>query len=211
MEDHLLGRVGPTPLPLSPRSRLTRRSMAKHKQQIAQKAKKNAQIRQKEAQKAEADSLSRKHLAGLRVVQKNLVYVTGLTPTIREDRLLDTLRGDDYFGQYGKIIKIVVSKARENAQHQQSVGVYVTFARKQDAEACINAVDGSQNGDRTLRYVCTPCLFRPCKLTCMLGHNTAPPSTVRHIYAANNATTAIACFYTNLARIMTALLARTCL
>ncbi|KAF1845516.1 uncharacterized protein K460DRAFT_286779 [Cucurbitaria berberidis CBS 394.84] len=125
--------------------------MAKHKQQIAQKAKKNAQIRQKEAQKAEADSLSRKHLAGLRVVQKNLVYVTGLTPTIREDRLLDTLRGEDYFGQYGKIIKIVVSKARENAHHQQSVGVYVTFARKHDAEACIKAVDGSQNGDRTLR------------------------------------------------------------
>ncbi|KAE8837397.1 hypothetical protein PTNB85_04732 [Pyrenophora teres f. teres] len=125
--------------------------MAQHKQLIAQKAKKNAQIRQKEAQKAEADSLSRKHLSGLRVVQKNLVYVTGLTPTIREDELLKTLRGDDYFGQYGKILKIVVSKAKENAQHQQSVGVYVTFARKEDAEKCINAVDGSQNGDRTLR------------------------------------------------------------
>ena len=81
------------------------------------------------------------------------MYVTGLTPTIREDRLLDTLRGPDYFGQYGKIIKIVVSKARENAQHQQSVGVYVTFARKEDAEACITAFDGSQNGDRVLRYV----------------------------------------------------------
>ncbi|PSN73683.1 hypothetical protein BS50DRAFT_515170 [Corynespora cassiicola Philippines] len=130
---------------------ITPEEMAKHKQQIAQKAKKNAAARQKEAQKAEADYLGRKHLAGLRVVQKNLVYVTGLTPTIREDRLLDTLRGGDYFGQYGKIIKIVVSKARENAQHQQSVGVYVTFARKEDAAACIAAVDGSQNGDRTLR------------------------------------------------------------
>ncbi|KAF2468509.1 uncharacterized protein BDR25DRAFT_304940 [Lindgomyces ingoldianus] len=130
---------------------ITPEEMAKHKQQIAQKAKKNAALRQKEAQKAEADTLSRKHLAGLRVVQKNLVYVTGLTPTIREDRLLETLRGNDYFGQYGKIIKIVVSKAKENAQHQQSVGVYVTFARKEDAAACIAAVDGSQNGDRTLR------------------------------------------------------------
>ncbi|PVI05057.1 hypothetical protein DM02DRAFT_125708 [Periconia macrospinosa] len=130
---------------------ITPEEMARHKQQIAQKAKKNAQMRQKEAQKAEADSLSRKHLAGLRVVQKNLVYVTGLTPTIREDRLLDTLRGPDYFGQYGKIIKIVVSKARENAQHQSSVGVYVTFARKEDAANCISAVDGSQNGDRQLR------------------------------------------------------------
>ncbi|ORY08514.1 hypothetical protein BCR34DRAFT_488657 [Clohesyomyces aquaticus] len=130
---------------------ITPEEMAKHKLQIAQKAKKNAALRQKEAQKAEADTLSRKHLAGLRVVQKNLVYVTGLTPTIREDRLLETLRGTDYFGQYGKIIKIVVSKAKENALHQQSVGVYVTFARKEDAASCIAAVDGSQNGDRTLR------------------------------------------------------------
>lgn len=148
--------------------------MAKHKQQIAQKAKKNAQIRQKEAQKAEADSLSRKHLAGLRVVQKNLVYVTGLTPTIREDRLLDTLRGPDYFGQYGKIIKIVVSKARENAQHQQSVGVYVTFARKEDAEACIAAVDGSQNGDRVLRYVMHGLL------TCGTACSSFTQSAIRH-------------------------------
>jgi CCR4-NOT transcription complex subunit 4 len=174
--------------------------MAKHKQQIAQKAKKNAQIRQKEAQKAEADSLSRKHLAGLRVVQKNLVYVTGLTPTIREDRLLDTLRGPDYFGQYGKIIKIVVSKARENAQHQQSVGVYVTFARKEDAEACITAVDGSQNGDRVLRYAIQ------VKLTSILvclpttGRNTAPPNTAPRTSVASSATTATACSCTNLGR-----------
>ncbi|KAF2734281.1 hypothetical protein EJ04DRAFT_249008 [Polyplosphaeria fusca] len=125
--------------------------MAKHKQQQAQKQKKSAAVKQKEAQRAEADSLSRKHLSGLRVVQKNLVYVTGLIPTTREDRLLEILRGPEYFGQYGKIIKIVVSKAKETAQHQQSVGIYVTFARKEDAAQCILAVDGSQNGERTLR------------------------------------------------------------
>jgi len=124
--------------------------MASYKAEIAQKAKKNAAARAKEAQKREADTLSRKHLAGLRVVQKNLVYVTGLSPTVREDRLLETLRGDKYFGQYGKIVKIVVSKAKDRSD---SVGVYVTFARKEDAATCIAAVDGSQNGDRVLRYV----------------------------------------------------------
>ncbi|KAF2749838.1 hypothetical protein M011DRAFT_511873 [Sporormia fimetaria CBS 119925] len=129
----------------------TAEELAKHKQQAAQKAKKNLALRQKEAQKAEADSLSRKHLAGLRVRQKNLVYVTGLTPKIQEDKLHELLRGKDYFGQYGEIIKIVVSKAREDSQQQQSVGVYVTFARKEDAEACIAAVNGSHNGDRILR------------------------------------------------------------
>lgn len=186
--------------------------MARHKQQIAQKAKKNAQIRQKEAQKAEADSLSRKHLAGLRVVQKNLVYVTGLTPTIREDRLLDTLRGEDYFGQYGKIIKIVVSKARENAQHQQSVGVYVTFARKQDAEACIKAVDGSQNGERTLRYATRRGATLNLKLTHLFltALNMARPNTALHTYAANSATTATACSSMNLAKITTASRGRIC-
>lgn len=104
----------------------------------------------KEVQKREADTANRKHLAGLRVVQKNLVYVTGLSPSVQEDRLLETLRGPQYFGQYGKIVKIVVSKAKDN---QSSVGVYVTYARKEDAASCINAVDGSQNGERTLRFV----------------------------------------------------------
>lgn len=94
--------------------------------------------------------MSRKHLAGMRVVQKNLVYVTGLSPTSQEDQLLQTLRGDQYFGQYGKIIKIVVSKAKDPS-NPQSVGVYVTYERKEDAAGCIAAVDGSKNGDRTLR------------------------------------------------------------
>ncbi|KAF2097991.1 hypothetical protein NA57DRAFT_15230, partial [Rhizodiscina lignyota] len=125
--------------------------MALHKADNAAKQKKQAAAKQKEAQKKEADHLNRKHLAGLRVVQKNLVYVTGLSPRIQEDQLLETLRGEQYFGQYGKIIKIVVSKAKQASHPPQSVGVYVTFARKEDAATCIAAVDGSQNGDRTLR------------------------------------------------------------
>lgn len=131
--------------------RSNKNRMATYKADLAQQAKKKAAARQKEAQKREADSQSRKHLAGLRVVQKNLVYVTGLSPNIREDKLLQTLRGDQYFGQYGRINKIVVSKAKDPSHANQSVGVYVTFARKQDAASCIAAVDGSLNGDRMLR------------------------------------------------------------
>ena len=107
--------------------------------------------RQKETERKQVETLNRKHLAGLRVVQKNLVYVVGLNPKSREDELLQTLRGDQYFGQYGKIIKIVVSKAKQNANGDSSIGVYVTFARKQDAASCIAAVNESQNGDRVLR------------------------------------------------------------
>jgi CCR4-NOT transcription complex subunit 4 len=123
---------------------------AAYRARQAQKAKKTQQALQKEKQKAEADNLSRKHLAGLRVMQKNLVYVTGLSPNYQEDKLLQTLRGNDYFGQYGKIIKIVVSKAKDTV-HTQSVGVYVTYERKEDAALCIQAVNNTKNGDRTLR------------------------------------------------------------
>lgn len=109
----------------------------------------------REAQKREYEQQNRKHLAGLRVVQKNLVYVTGLNPRIKEEDLLQTLRGEQYFGQYGKILKIVVNKRTTPDSYghskDQGMGVYVTFARKQDAATCIAAVDGSQNGDRILR------------------------------------------------------------
>lgn len=129
---------------------ITPEETAAHKARQTQKQKKTQAALQKEKQKAEADNLSRKHLAGLRVVQKNLVYVTGLSPSSQEDQLLQTLRGDQYFGQYGRIIKIVVSKAKDPS-HPQSVGVYVTYERKEDAAKCIAAVDGSRNGERTLR------------------------------------------------------------
>lgn len=86
-------------------------------------------------------------------MQKNLVYVVGLSPGIPEADLLKTLRGEKYFGQYGQIVKIVVSKAKhgEALPNNGSLGVYVTFARKEDAARCIAAVNGSQNGDRVLR------------------------------------------------------------
>ncbi|KAG9238767.1 hypothetical protein BJ875DRAFT_14719 [Amylocarpus encephaloides] len=120
------------------------------KANVQKNAKKKAEQRQKEAQKREVENLNRKHLSGLRVVQRNLVYVNGLSPGLREQQALETLRGEEYFGQYGKIIKIVVSKTK-NAESAQGLGVYVTFARKEDAQRCIAAVNGSQNGDRILR------------------------------------------------------------
>lgn len=96
------------------------------------------------------------------MVQKNLVYVIGLNPTARdENQLLQTLRGDKYFGQYGEIDKIVVSKAKPGGNPNQGIGVYVTFTRKEDAATCIACVDGSSNGTRILRLVIFVCIPRP--------------------------------------------------
>ena len=126
----------------------------RQKADIALQARKKAMARKKESEQRQVETLNRKNLAGIRVVQKNLVYVVGLSQKSSEEEFLRTLRGPQYFGQYGKITKIVVSKAKEgqnNANNNNSIGVYVTFESRDDAAKCIAAVDESQNAERTLR------------------------------------------------------------
>lgn len=77
--------------------------------------------------------------------------MTGLTPTVREDELLRTLRQPEFFGQYGNIQKISISNRKNQEGQNQSLGIYVTFEKKEDAQRCIQAVNGSKNGDRVLK------------------------------------------------------------
>lgn len=121
------------------------------KQDHLRQARKEKERKQKEKEKKDAEHQgSKKHLSGMRVIQKNLVYVIGLNPNIPTEELHNTLRGDKFFGQYGKIQKIVINR-RNNANGHPGIGVYVTFARKEDAARCIAAVDGSINDGKYLR------------------------------------------------------------
>ncbi|KAK9462972.1 uncharacterized protein V1516DRAFT_620668 [Lipomyces oligophaga] len=104
----------------------------------------------KEKERKEIEQASRKHLSGMRVIQKNLVYVVGLNPHIPYEELHNTLRGDQFFGQYGKIQKIVVNR-RNGGLGNGGIGVYVTYYKKEDAARCIAAVDGSSNDGKLLR------------------------------------------------------------
>ncbi|ODQ82196.1 hypothetical protein BABINDRAFT_178592 [Babjeviella inositovora NRRL Y-12698] len=123
----------------------------------SKKERKDRERKEREKAKKENEQLSRKHLSGMRVIQKNLVYVVGLNPPVNSDELHNVLRLERYFGQYGKILKIVVNKRTPNPTSHHitgtglGFGVYVTFARKEDAARCINAVDGSLLDGRTLK------------------------------------------------------------
>lgn len=123
---------------------------AKYKENQAQQAKRKAAARQKEAQRREADSLSRKHLAGIRVRRQNLVYVTGLRLNTSDPTLSEKLRGDQFFGQYGKIDKIVVNKPKDS-RSMQPVGVYITYFDREAAALCIDMVNGTQNAGGVIR------------------------------------------------------------
>lgn len=120
------------------------------KQRKEQIRKQRERERNKETHHPHFDQRDKKHLANVRVIQKNLVYVIGLNPNIPSEDLQQMLRRDEFFGQYGRIQKIVVNK-RVNGNGNLGVGVYVTFARKEDAARCIAAVDGSVNDGKCLR------------------------------------------------------------
>ncbi len=79
----------------------------------------------------------RKHLHNYRVIQRNLIYVVGIPLSMANEELL---RKADYFGQYGKIGKIVIHK--NHLATQTTVSAYVTFAFKNDAKAAIQSLEG---------------------------------------------------------------------
>lgn len=130
-------------------------SSEEYKMQQLKKEKREREKKQREKERKELEIASKKHLAGLRVVQKNLVYVTGLNPPCPQEDLHVVLRSDKYFGQYGKILKIVINRKTPTGHPtpalNQSIVVYVTFTRKEDALRCINELDGLLCDGRVLR------------------------------------------------------------
>ncbi|KXN85494.1 General negative regulator of transcription subunit 4 [Leucoagaricus sp. SymC.cos] len=100
------------------------------------------QKKQRERERKELDALGRRHLANVRVVQRNVVYVVGIGPRAKEE-LIPTLRSNEYFGQYGKINKIILVKRTPSGGGAPVVGLYITYQRKEDAARAIAAVDGT--------------------------------------------------------------------
>jgi CCR4-NOT transcription complex subunit 4 len=84
-----------------------------------------------------ASLMDRKHLHNYRVVQRNLVYVIGVPASYASE---ENLRRPEFFGQYGKIGKVVIH--RNPASAHTTVSVYVTFVHKEDAKASIQSLDG---------------------------------------------------------------------
>ncbi|KAL3816173.1 LOW QUALITY PROTEIN: hypothetical protein ACHAXA_005509 [Cyclostephanos tholiformis] len=88
-------------------------------------------------------------LATMRVIRRNLVYAVGMPPNIATE---ETLRKPEYFGQYGKVSKIIINRNQNPGDPRRaSASAYVTFAHKEDALACILALDGFYHDGRNIR------------------------------------------------------------
>ena len=79
----------------------------------------------------------RNQLANMRVIRRNLVYAVGLPPQIATEEIL---RKPEYFGQYGKISKIVLNRNHNGNgdPRRASASAYVTFAHKVRCKSWVN-------------------------------------------------------------------------
>eukprot|EP00917_Polyrhabdina_sp_WS-2016_P026884 GHVP01057559.1.p1 GENE.GHVP01057559.1~~GHVP01057559.1.p1 ORF type:complete len:905 (-),score=141.23 GHVP01057559.1:119-2833(-) len=94
-------------------------------------------------------------LRSIRVIQRDLVYVVGLPASIAKKEIL---RRPEFFGQYGRILHIVVNRSPHTSTISTGSGAagqtfcaYVTYATKEEAFAAVKDVSNGTFEGKVLR------------------------------------------------------------
>ena len=83
-------------------------------------------------------------LQNMRIIQKNLVYLIGLSKELIDKEEL--LCNFEYLGQFGKIIKFVINKNKtynENGPNGPSYSCYVTYSSSEESSLAILSLDNA--------------------------------------------------------------------
>ena len=83
--------------------------------------------------KEETESLKK-----LRIIQQNLIHVQGLPRRLNSEKLLESQK---YFGQYGTIKNIILSKKINPENNKEVYSVYITYENAIQAAIAISCVD----------------------------------------------------------------------
>ncbi|KAK1382396.1 General negative regulator of transcription C16C9.04c like [Heracleum sosnowskyi] len=84
----------------------------------------------------------KKDLTNIRVIQRRMAYVIGLPLSLADENLLQKR---EFFGQYGKVTKVSLSRMAGGAIQQfihDTCSVYITFSKEEEAIRCIQSVHG---------------------------------------------------------------------
>jgi CCR4-NOT transcription complex subunit 4 len=92
------------------------------------------------------------NLSNKRIIQKQLVYVIGLSASlVKKESLLTKF---EYFGQYGKVLKLVINKNKAynaNGPSGPSYSAYITFSTAIEASLAILSLDNSTIDNHLIR------------------------------------------------------------
>ena len=79
-----------------------------------------------------------------RIIQKNLVYLIGLSLDLV--KIENKLKSFEYFGQYGKILKLVINKKKvynSNGPNGPSYICFVTYSTEEESSLAILSLDNT--------------------------------------------------------------------
>ena len=89
-------------------------------------------------------------LGSVRILQKNILYVIGISPSIAKE---DILKKYEYFGQYGKILQISLNKENVHVSENQGTcySVYITYSTPKETSLAMLSVDSFVYDGRLMR------------------------------------------------------------
>ncbi|KAI3980510.1 hypothetical protein MKX01_008927 [Papaver californicum] len=107
--------------------------------------------RKTKSNKAKSKTDGRMRLSTVRVIQRDLVYIIGIPSDLADE---DALQHKEYFGKYGKVLKVSISRTAGGAiQHSSNntCSVYITYSKEEEAVRCIQSVHGYTLDGKPLR------------------------------------------------------------
>ena len=78
------------------------------------------------------------YLQKIRIINTNLIHVQGFPKYLAKNNIL---KSPEYFGQYGTIIKLIISEKTNPDTNKKSYSAYITYSNKIEASLSILCVD----------------------------------------------------------------------
>ena len=78
------------------------------------------------------------YVSKIRIIQKNLVHFLGFPDSIYDENLLSSF---EYFGQFGRINKIMMTSKIDEITKKKTNSAYITFSNNEEAAYAILSVD----------------------------------------------------------------------
>ncbi|KAH9257078.1 hypothetical protein BASA81_004899 [Batrachochytrium salamandrivorans] len=130
----------------------------------------------------------RKPLSNVKVLQPNAVFVMGLAQSIARE---DILKRNEYFGQFGQIIKIVIGHLAPTSNRTVTLSAHITYVRAEDAQLAMQTLGGTMVEGHYLRL--SSGTTRYCHSFLRGQHcNTVDCTYLHHEVASNTSSTTTA-------------------
>lgn len=128
---------------------------AKERKTAKKERERREKLQEIERERARAIVLSQQkaksNLKHVRILQRNLVYVIGLSLTLARE---EVIRRSDMFAKYGKMMRILVNRSHPfnaDAPGGPSISAYVQYYRDADALAAVRAMNNAVFDGREIR------------------------------------------------------------